>query len=195
MKAIIDLLPSAAFVLAYNLAPKMGAADSMQSILFATKVTLVATVIALAITYIRERKLALIPLVTAAVLFVFGGMTLVLKNDIFIHMKPTFVNLFFAVGLLVGLSMDKLLLKHFFSFAFKLPDHAWRTLTVRYAVFFVFLAGLNEFIWRTQSNDFWVNFKLLGMTPLSVMFMMSQIFSLRRFIFMDAAAEEASKPE
>jgi intracellular septation protein len=140
----------------------------------ATGMFMVATVISLSITYALERKLSPMPIVTGAVVLVFGGLTLWLANDLFIKLKPTIVNSIFAAVLLGGLATGRLFVKFLFDNAFHLSDEAWRTFTYRWAGFFIFLALLNEAVWRNFSTDFWVAFKVWGVFPLTILFALSQ---------------------
>jgi intracellular septation protein len=141
----------------------------------ATAAFMVVIAIALSASYALERRIAPIPLVTGAMVLVFGGLTLVLQDDLFIKIKPTIVNAIFASVLLGGLIFDKPLIKMALGNVFHLPDHAWRMLTLRYAGLFVFLALLNEFMWRNYSTDFWVAFKVWGVFPITVIFTLLQV--------------------
>ena len=136
----------------------------------ATAVFIPAVLIALAVSYALTRHLPVMPLVTAAVVVVFGGLTLALQNETFIKLKPTIIYLLFGTVLLGGLAFRKPLLGMVFDSVFNLTDEGWRKLTLRWALFFVALAVLNEIVWRTQSTDFWVNFKVFGVLPLTFVF-------------------------
>lgn len=158
------------------------AAPAAQQGLFeATGAFMVVTVVALVAGWFLERRLPVLPLVSGLFVVVFGGLTLVLADELFIKLKPTLVNSLFAVILLGGLAFKRALLKPLFGSAFQLNDAGWRTLTLRWGLFFVFLAILNEVIWRSFSTDFWVAFKLFGMLPITVLFAGSQTpFILRQ---------------
>ena len=108
------------------------------------------------------------PLVSGVFVVAFGGLTLYLQDDTFIKVKPTIVNLLFAAILFGGLVADRPLLRHLFGGEFKLSDEGWRKLTFRWASFFVALAILNEFVWRTMSTDHWVTFKVFGILTIDV---------------------------
>ena len=136
----------------------------------ATAMFIPAVLLALVIAYVLTRRLPVMPVVTAIVVLVFGGLTLWLQNETFIKLKPTIIYLLFAGVLLGGLAFNKLFLGVVFDAAFHLTDEGWRKLTVRWGLFFVALALLNEIVWRTQTTDFWVNFKLLGVVPLTFLF-------------------------
>ena len=136
----------------------------------ATGVFIPAVLIALAVGYALTRHLPVMPLVTAIVVVVFGSLTLVLQNETFIKLKPTIIYLLFGFVLLGGLAVGKPLLGMVFDFVFRLTDEGWRKLTLRWALFFVALAILNEIVWRTQSTDVWVTFKVFGVVPLTFLF-------------------------
>ena len=110
------------------------------------------------------------PLVTAVIVLVFGGLTLVLQDETFIKLKPTIIYVLFGGVLLGGLAFRKPLLGMVFDSVFHLTDEGWRKLTLRWALFFFALAVLNEIVWRTQSTDFWVSFKVFGVLPLTFLF-------------------------
>jgi intracellular septation protein len=115
------------------------------------------------------------PIVTGIFIILFGGLTLFFQNENFIKFKPTIINIIFAFILLSGLKFNKLFLKMAMSKAFVLQDKTWKKLTVRWSAFFVLLAILNELVWRTQSTDFWVSFKVFGILPLTLIFALLQL--------------------
>lgn len=154
--------------------------NSWFGILIATKVFMVATVIALLLSRAVFGKVAVMPIVTAIFVMIFGGLTIWLDNELFIKLKPTIVNLFFASALSLGLFFGHSLLKHVFSDAFHLTDEGWKQLTVRWAIFFVVLAVLNEIVWRNYTTDSWVAFKTFGIMPLTMVFAISQIGLIKR---------------
>jgi intracellular septation protein len=136
----------------------------------ATGIFVPAVLLALAVGYALTRHLPLMPLVTAIVVVVFGALTLMLQDETFIKLKPTIVYVLFAAVLLGGLAFGKSLLGLVFDSVFHLTDEGWRKLTLRWALFFLVLAALNELVWRTQSTDFWVTFKVFGVLPLTLVF-------------------------
>lgn len=140
----------------------------------ATACFMVAVLAALAFGYVRERRLAPMPLFTAVLVLVFGGLTLYLRNDIFIKMKPTVLYALFGTLLLAGLAFNQLLIKHVFAQAFDLTDTGWRMLTWRWSAFFLALAALNEFVWRNFSTATWVYFKVWAVIPLIFLFALAQ---------------------
>jgi intracellular septation protein len=129
--------------------------------------------------------------VTAIVVVVFGGLTLFLQNEEFIKLKPTIIYVLFGVVLLGGLAFRKPLLGMVLDSVFNLTDEGWRKLTLRWALFFLALAVLNEVVWRTQSTDFWVSFKVFGVLPLTFIFAALQYPLLTKY----AAAEPAQAKE
>ena len=149
-------------------------------IMWATAAIMAATAVMLAVSWYFERRLAPLPLVTAGLVAVFGGLTLLLADETFIKMKPTIVKAFIAAVLLGGLAFGKPLLKPLFGAVWKIDDDGWRKLTLRFGLFFVAMAVLNEIVWRTQSTDFWVNYKLFGTIGLTFVFSLTQIPVFRR---------------
>src|ERR1041384_5159213 len=150
-------------------------------IFVATAVFMVAILVALVVSYALTRHLPMMALVTAVIVVVFGGLTLVLHDETFIKMKPTIVYLLFAGVLLGGLWFNKPLLAIVFDAVFHLTDEGWRRLTLRWAIFFLALAVLNEIIWRTQTTDFWVSFKVFGVVPLTFVFAALQYPLLQKY--------------
>jgi len=140
----------------------------------ATGAMMAATVVAMAASYYFERRIPIILVVTAAVLLVFGGLTIFFDDERFIKMKPTIVQALFAAILLGGLMLKKPLLKPLFSAAWQLTDQGWHTLTFRFGMFFAVMAVINEIVWRTQSTDVWVNYKIFGAILLTLAFTASQ---------------------
>ena len=146
------------------------AANSKFGIFAATAGFMVAVLIALAVSYALTRHIEVMPIVTAIIVLIFGGLTLVLHDELFIKLKPTIIYLLFGGTLLGGLALGKPLLGMVFDQMFLLTDEGWRKLTWRWVLFFFALAVLNEIVWRTQTTDFWVSFKLFGVVPLTFLF-------------------------
>jgi len=143
---------------------------------------IISTLIAVAIMYFVEKKIPYVPLIGAIVISLFGGLTLYFDNPIFIYMKPTIVNIIFAVILIVSnIYFNKNFLKLFLQTAFQLNDEGWKKLNFRWAYFFVFLAILNEFVWRTQPETTWVNFKVWGMLPITIIFTAMQLPLINKY--------------
>ncbi|MGP1394414.1 MAG: septation protein A [Inquilinaceae bacterium] len=150
-------------------------ANRFYGIMVGTAVFMVATAISVAVSYRLERRVPIMPLVGCVFVMAFGGLTLFLRDDIFIKIKPTVVNLLFASVLFVGLALRRRYLKLVMGSVLQIDDDGWRRLTWRWAVFFVVLAILNEIVWRNFSTDAWVNFKVFGLMPLSMVFGLAQV--------------------
>ena len=136
---------------------------------------IIATLIVLITIYFLEKKIPMVPLVSGVLITLFGGLTLYFDNKIFFYMKPTIINVLFAAVLFFGKYFTKKpLLKIFFQNALNLEDEGWKKLNYRWIGFFIFIAILNEIVWRTQSEAFWVNFKVWGLLPISFIFAASQ---------------------
>jgi intracellular septation protein len=166
LKPTVDYGPLAVFFASYLAFGLMAA----------TAALIAVSLVALLLAWLLERRVPLVPLITAAIVAVFGGLTLWLQDETFIKMKPTIVQAVFALVLLGGLAFGRPLLKPLLGAVMPpLSERAWRQFTLRYALFFVAMAALNELVWRTQSTDFWVTFKVFGLPGLTVLFVLSQI--------------------
>ena len=157
----------------------------------ATGIFVVAVLVSLAVTWSLIRKLPVMPLVSAVVVTVFGGLTLILHDDLFIKLKPTIVNTLFGAVLVWAALTGRNVLKLVLDSVFTLTDEGWRLLTWRWAFFFFVLAALNEIVWRTQTTDFWVAFKVWGIMPLTMVFAMAQMPLIMRH---DAGPEAGKAP-
>lgn len=178
IKLVLDFAPLGIFFLGY----KFG------DMTIATVALMAATALSLLIIYAVERKLALAPLVSGVLVGVLGGLTILLKDEYFIKVKPTLLNLCFALVLLGGVYLGKKgLLKYVLEVAVSLTDEGWLKLSRRWGFFFLFLAVLNEIIWRSFPTEFWVNFKVFGMFTLTMAFALSQWKLIERY----AAAPQA----
>ena len=143
---------------------------------------IIATLIALITIYFLEKRIPMVPLISGVLITFFGGLTLYFDNKIFFYMKPTIINLLFAAVLFFGKYFtEKPLLKIFFQNAFNLEDLGWKKLNYRWIGFFLFIAILNEIVWRTQSEAFWVHFKVWGLLPISFLFAASQISLINKY--------------
>lgn len=171
IKLLVELGPLVVFFLA----------NSQLGIFWGTGAFMAATVVSLAVSWVVLGRIPTMPLVTAVFVFVFGGLTLWLQDDQFIKIKPTIVNGLFSAILAGGLLLDKIFLKVVFGDVMRLTEVGWRKLTVRWSLFFLVLAGLNEIVWRSFSTDFWVSFKVFGIMPLTMAFAIAQVGLLKRY--------------
>ncbi len=170
-KLLIDIGPLAIFFIFYT---RSGLQASILPFM-------IATVIAVLFSYILEKKIPIMPTVGAGIVLVFGGLTIYFDNEVFFKMKPTIINLLFAAILYGGIMIKKPLLKILLGAALKLKEEGWRILTLRWIGFFIALAILNEIVWRTQSTDVWVNFKVFGILPITFLFTMIQFPLIKKF--------------
>ncbi|MDQ8698612.1 septation protein A [Hyphomicrobium sp. LHD-15] len=170
LKFLVELGPLVVFFLV----------NARAGIFWGTGCFIVATAISLVASRILFRHVAIMPLVSGAVVLIFGGLTLYLQDELFIKLKPTIVNSIFASILFGGLLFGHSLLKYLFGDVFALTEEGWKKLTFRWACFFVFLAILNEFAWRLLSTDAWVSFKVFAIMPITMAFAISQVGLLQR---------------
>lgn len=155
--------------------------NTQYDIFAATGAFMAATALSLIASRLIFKRVPAMPLVTGIFVFIMGGLTLYLHDELFIKLKPTIVNVLFASILLGGLAYGHSLLKYLFSDVFQLLDEGWRKLTLRWALFFLFLAVLNEIVWRSFSTDFWVAFKVFGIMPLTLIFSIMQLGLMQRY--------------
>jgi intracellular septation protein len=180
---------------ALKLATEMGpliaffVANAWGGIFWATGVYMVAAAVALGLTWAMTRRIAIVPIVTLGFVVAFGALTLWLADETFIKVKVTIINALFGVILFTGLVMGRPLLKLALGEALNMDAEGWRKLTIRWGLFFFAMAALNEFVWRTFSTDAWVNFKVFGLLPLTVVFAVAQIRLMQRHM-----VEEPSPP-
>ena len=142
---------------------------------------MLATIISVVISYILEKRIPIMPTLGAGIVVIFGGLTIIFDNKIFIFMKPTIINIIFAAILYGGIILKKPLLKYLLGSALKLEEEGWSILTQRWAAFFIALAVLNEIVWRTMSEDFWVSFKVFGILPITFIFTMTQFPLIKKY--------------
>ena len=156
--------------------------DSNKDLKVAIPPFIIATIISLVVVWFLEKKIPMVPLLSGVLITFFGGMTIYFDNKIFFYMKPTIINLLFATVLFFGYYFtQKPLLKIFFQNAFNLEDEGWKKLNHSWIGFFIFVAILNEIVWRTQSEAFWVNFKVWGLLPISFIFAASQFPLINKY--------------
>ncbi len=170
-KLLIDIGPLAVFFIFYT---RNGLQASILPFM-------IATVIAVLISYILEKKIPIMPTVGAGIVLIFGGLTIYFDNEVFFKMKPTIINLLFAIILYGGIIIKKPLLKLLLGAALKLEEEGWKILTQRWIGFFIALAILNEIVWRTQSTDLWVNFKVFGILPITFIFTITQFPLIKKY--------------
>ena len=156
----------------------------------ATAALMVATLVALVVSWRMMKRLPIMPVVSGVVVVVFGSLTLILQDELFIKLKPTIVNVLFGTVLLGGLAFGRSLLGVVFDSVFDLDAEGWRRLTLRWGLFFFVLAGLNEAVWRNFSTDTWVSFKVFGIMPLTFLFALAQVPLIQRH-----ALEPVETPE
>ena len=183
--------PHPLFKLATELGPLLifFAANAKFNLFVATGAFMVAIVVAIVASYVVVRHVPLMAIVTAVIVLVFGGLTLVLHDETFIKIKPTIIYALFSLALFVGVMLGRSFIAILFDQVFNLTPEGWRFLTIRWARFFLFMAVLNEVIWRTQSTDFWVAFKAFGVIPLTAVFAMTQMPLVKRYQIAEATAE------
>ena len=168
LKFITDFGPLLIFFIVYS--------KSGKDLSTAIPPLIIATIIAVLISYVIEKKVPYIPLIGGIIISVFGGLTLYFNNPVFLYMKPTIINILFALVLFFGKYFTKEpVLKKIMGKSIPLTDMGWELLNKRWMFFFFGLAILNECIWRTQTEEFWVNFKVWGMLPITIVFTGFQI--------------------
>ncbi|MEQ8824170.1 MAG: septation protein A [Filomicrobium sp.] len=156
-------------------------ANSQGGIFTGTAWFMGATVVSLTASRYLLGRIPVMPLISGAAILFFGGLTLWLQDALFIKIKPTIVNMMFASILLGGLAFGQSLLKYVLDETISLTDEGWRILTLRWGLFFIFLAGLNEVIWRNFSEEFWISFKIWGIMPITMIFAMAQVGLLQKY--------------
>jgi intracellular septation protein len=188
--------PHPVFKLATELGPLLVffVANAKFNLFVATGAFMAAIVAAMIASYMVVRHVPIMAIVTAVIVLVFGTLTLVLHDETFIKIKPTIIYGLFAAILGGGLLFGRSFIAILFNQMFNLTPQGWRILTMRWALFFLAMAVLNEIIWRTQSTDFWVSFKLFGAVPLTMIFAMTQMPLMKRY-HLEPATLEASEAE
>ena len=170
-KLLIDIGPLAVFFIFYT---RSGLQEAILPLM-------IATVIAVLVSYVLEKKIPIMPTLGAGIVLIFGGLTIYFNDETFIKMKPTIINAVFAITLYGGIIFKKPLLKYLLGAALKLEEEGWKILTQRWIAFFVALAVLNEIVWRTQSTDVWVNFKVFVILPITFIFTMTQFPLIKKY--------------
>jgi intracellular septation protein len=187
-----DIGPVLAFVIVFNMmqnfADETGPFSKETAIFWATGVFMGSVALAIGYTLLKGRKLPPMLIITGIVVMTFGGLTLWLQDEWFAFVKPTIINMLFAVTILGSLAIGRNIWKTAFEHAFQLPDHAWKIFALRWAAFYVVLAIINEVIWRNFSKEFWVNSKLFLSIPLAIVFMVINLPFLMKHNIEDADA-------
>ena len=178
MKQLFEFFPLIVFFVVYY--------KSDKDLYLSITAVIIATLVSLVALYIKERKISTMMLVSTVILVVFGGLSIFLKNDIFFKMKPTIINALFAIILIGSTFFNKPVLKMLLNSSMKLTDQGWSLMNKLWSGFFIFLALLNEIVWRTQTTDVWVNFKVFGIMGITIVFTIVQIPLLKKhFIDLD----------
>tara|TARA_B100001175_G_C19274484_1_gene525786 strand:+ start:222 stop:758 length:537 start_codon:yes stop_codon:yes gene_type:complete len=178
MKQLFEFFPLIVFFVVYY--------KSDKDLYLSITAVIIATLVSLVALYIKERKISTMMLVSTVILVVFGGLSIFLKNDIFFKMKPTIINALFAIILIGSTFFNKPVLKMLLNSSMKLTDQGWSLMNKLWSGFFIFLALLNEIVWRTQTTDVWVNFKVFGIMGITIVFTIIQIPLLKKhFIDLD----------
>ena len=173
LKFITDFGPLLIFFVVYS--------KSGKNLSTAIPPLIIATIVAVLVSYIVERKIPYIPLIGGIIISFFGGLTLYFNNPVFLYIKPTIINVFFGLALVFGRFFTKEpILKKMLGKSISLSNEGWETLTIRWTLFFFALALLNEYVWRTQTEEFWVNFKVWGILPITFIFTAFQMFLINR---------------
>jgi intracellular septation protein len=175
LKLVLEIGPLVLFFVAY----------ARLDIFWATGTLMVATVASIVASRLLIGRISPMPVVTAILVLVFGGLTLWLQDPRFIKLKPTLVYLLFAAALLIGLALKRPVLQLLFEQAFRLTEEGWRRLTLRWALFFLAMAGLNELVWRNLSESAWVAFKAWGFLPMTLVFAVLQLGLIKRYTASD----------
>tara|TARA_B100001996_G_scaffold333928_1_gene283765 strand:- start:155 stop:706 length:552 start_codon:yes stop_codon:yes gene_type:complete len=143
---------------------------------------IIATILAVIIVWFVEKKIPYVPLLGGILISFFGGLTIYFDNPIFIYMKPTIINILFGIALFFGkFFSNEPVLKKILGKSIKLNDQGWKVLNVRWMYFFFCLAIINELVWRTQSEEFWVNFKVWGLLPITFVFAVFQVNIINKY--------------
>lgn len=174
MKQILEFFPLLVFFTVYY--------KSDKDLYLSITAVIVATLISLIALYIKEKKISTMMLVSAFILIVFGGLSLFFKNEIFFKMKPTIINSLFSLILIISTYFRKPVLKMMLNSSIKLTDQGWSTLNKMWTLYFIFLAILNEIVWRNYPTETWVNFKVFGIMGVTIAFTIIQIPILKKYL-------------
>ena len=174
IKFLTDFGPLLVFFIIYY--------NSGKNLKIAIPPLIITTIIAVAIVWFMEKKIPYVPLLGGILISFFGGLTIYFDNPVFIYMKPTIINILFGVALFLGkFFSDEPVLKKILGKSIKLSNEGWKILNKRWMFFFFFLALINELVWRTQSEEFWVNFKVWGLLPITFAFAVFQVNTINKY--------------
>ena len=174
LKFITDFGPLLVFFFFYY--------NNDKSLIIAIPPFIIATIISLALVWILEKKIPMVPLISGILITFFGGLTIYFDNPVFIYIKPTIINILFGLALLFGKYFtNEPILKKILGKSIILADEGWNILTKRWTIFFFSIALLNEIVWRTQSEEFWVNFKVWGLLPITFVFTAFQVSLITKY--------------
>jgi len=181
-KTAIEPAPSVLLKLAIELGPLLVffGTNAAAGIYAGTAAFMAATIVSLVVAWLSYHKVPIMPIVSGVIVLVFGGLTLYLRDETFIKLKPTIVYTMFAALLAAGLLWKKPMLEFLFGPVFTLTEEGWRKLTIRWALFFAAMAVVNELVWRNVSTDAWVSFKAFGFLPLTFLFAIAQVPLMQR---------------
>ena len=184
LKILLEFGPIIVFFLGYKYTPlpeSFVGDESLERIIFATKIFIPTILLSLLVGYIQTKEVAKMPLFTAIIVLVFGGLTIWLRDETFIKMKPTIIYLVFAFLLSIGLLRKRSYLQSLMSVALLMEDKGWMILTKRFTLFFIILAILNETVWRSLPTGTWVSFKTFGFPMLTLIFFFAQIRLIQKY--------------
>jgi intracellular septation protein len=174
LKFVTDFGPLLVFLLFYY--------NSDKNLEIAIPPFIIATILALIVVWILEKKIPMVPLIGGILITLFGGLTIYFNNPIFIYIKPTIINILFGLAILFGKYFSKEpVLKKILGKSLPLTDEGWKILNDRWMYFFFSLALINEIVWRTQTEEFWVNFKVWGLLPITFVFSAFQISLINKY--------------
>jgi intracellular septation protein len=174
LKFVTDFGPLLVFLLFYY--------NSDKNLEIAIPPFIIATILALIVVWILEKKIPMVPLIGGILITLFGGLTIYFDNPIFIYIKPTIINILFGLAILFGKYFSKEpVLKKILGKSLPLTDEGWKILNDRWMYFFFSLALINEIVWRTQTEEFWVNFKVWGLLPITFVFSAFQISLINKY--------------
>jgi len=173
MKQLFEFFPLIVFFAVYY--------KSDKDLYISIAAVIIATLISLIALYVKERKISTMMLVSTVILVIFGGLSLFFKNEIFFKMKPTIINALFAIVLIISTYLNKPILKMMLNSSIKLQDQGWSMLNKMWTGYFIFLAVLNEIVWRNYPTDIWVNFKVFGIMGVTIAFTIVQIPLLKKY--------------